>query len=306
MRKCTKLLILFLCFFCVRGYAENIAFISNAKIPTFTEAVDTAKKYLLTSGYGITADIYDYKDPEFLNKLKAKKYDVICPVGTNATRKVKNAITDTPIVFTMILGAVKSKIISNLGPSGQNITGASLDIAAKPQLELFKRIAPSIKKVGVMYSPGSAAMIADAKKIASSLGIEIVAVEVAVSTQVPKTLRTLVGKIDSLWIMTDSKVCTKDTLPLILNFTLKNKIPAIGFTPYLVKAGALVSYTYDYKDVGKQTGELIGKVLDGKDAGKIAIASPRKVGYVLNLKTAKFLGITIPSGLIRGADETFK
>ena len=148
-------------------------------------------------------------------------------------------------------------------------------------------------------------MVDEGSAAQGDLGLTLVTKKVEASTDIPSAVHTI-SAIDALWIVPDVRVCTKDTLPIILNFAAEKKIPILGFADYLVKAGALAAYTYDYADIGAQTGEVILKIINGDNAGSIAITGPRKVGYVINTKTLKYLGIDVSSSVIKSAEQTFE
>jgi len=286
-------------------WAEDVAIVIGSDISTFNTAADGIKDVLSKGGY-TKIDFYDAsKDSNFLAKIQAKKYMAICALGTSPFRKVKDSIKDTPIVFSMVLDPVESGVISTLDPSGDNFTGVSLDVSADVQLELIHRILSSCKTVGIIYSDKSNRLLSDAKKVQNVYGVTIEAIKVASSTEVPNALRTL-PNVDLLWILPDVRVCTKDSMPFILNYATEKKLPVFAFAEYLVKAGALLGYTYDYFDVGRQTGEVLVKIFNGTSAGSIPVSGPRKVGYAINTKTIKFLGISLPSSAVADAEQKFE
>jgi putative ABC transport system substrate-binding protein len=237
--------------------------------------------------------------------VQTKKYKAICVLGTNPFKKIKDTVKNTPLIFSMVLNVVENGLASGSGASGQNFTGVSLDMPVKIQLELFKKIVPKIKNVGVLYTQKSVAIVNEALEIQNDLGLTLFPKKIETSTDVPNAIHSI-GAIDALWIVPDVRVCTKDTLPLILNFAAENKLPILGYADYLVKAGALVAYTYDYADIGIQTGEVILKVLNGENPGAVAITGPRKVGYVINVKTLKYFGMDVSSSVLRGAEQLYE
>ena len=282
--------------------AEDVALVVGSDLVSFAAVVKNIKDYLELNGHTSIDVIEASKDPDYVSRVQAKKYKVICVLGTNPFKKIKDAVKDTPLVFSMVLNLVENGVVSGTSASDRNFTGVSLDVPVKIQLELFKKIAPKIKNVGVLYTQKNVEMIDDAKALQDIPGLTLVPKEVRTSTDVPNAVRTI-GSIDALWIVPDARVCTKDTLPIILNFAAEKKLPVLGYADYLVKAGALAAYTYDYADIGIQTGELVLKVMNGANVGTLAVTGPRKVGYMINTKTLKYLGIDLPAPVLNAAEQ---
>lgn len=293
------------CAFVFPAYSEDIALVVGSDITSFATVEKSVKDYLAQKGQASVDILEVAKTPDFVAKVQEKKYKVICVLGSNPFKKIKDKVKDTPLVFSMVLNPVESGVVSSMGASGQNFTGVSLDVPAKIQLELFKKITPGIKNIGVFYSVKSEMMVNDSIPLQGEFDVKLVLQKIAVSTDVPGALRSI-GPIDALWVVPDTVVCTKDTLPLILNFASEKKVPVLVFADYLVKAGALAAYTYDYVDIGIQTGELVLKVINGENPGTIPIAMPRKVGYVINTKTAKYLEAGVSSAVLNAAEHLFE
>jgi len=286
--------------------ATDIALVTTSKISAFDIALDGFNETLRNGGYNVNLTTYNMAQNDLVAQLMSKKCDLVLAMGTDAAIKIKDKITRSPIVFSMILNPVQSKITETMGPSGSNITGASLDIPARIQLDLIKKVLPQAVNVGVIYSSKTADLIQEAKIAEKQMGLSLISFKVESDTEVPQAFKKLVGRVDVIWLVPDTTVCTQDSLPYMLNTSIESKLPIMGFAPYLCKAGALMSYTYDYKDIGRQTGELAIKILSGESVGDLPVEIPRKVNYVFNLKTANYLGLQIPSQMIKDAVEVFQ
>jgi putative tryptophan/tyrosine transport system substrate-binding protein len=293
-----------LCVIVFPARAEEVALVVGSDIASFAAAAKNIKDYLELNGHTAIDVIETSRDSDYVSRVQAKKYKVICVLGTNPFKKIKDTVKDTPLVFSMVLNLAENGLSSG-ADSGQNFTGVSLDVPVKVQFEIFKKIVPRIQNVGVLYTRNSADIIHEAQAIQSDFGVTLIAKKVESSTDVPNAIHTI-GSIDALWIVPDVRVCTKDTLPLILSFAAENKLPILGYADYLVKAGALAAYTYDYADIGIQTGEVVLKVLNSQNAGAIAVTGPRKVGYMINAKTLKYFGIDVSSSVLKGADQLYE
>ena len=283
----------------------DVALVVGSDITSFATAEKGVKNYLAHNGQP-DIDVFEVaKDSDYLAKVRAKKYKVICVLGSNPFKKIRDVVKDTPLVFSMVLNPVESGVVPSLAPSGRNFTGFSLDVPSNIQLELLKRIVPDIKNVGVFYTVKSETVVDAGITAQDGLGLTLIAKKVSAATDIPEALRSI-GPVDALWVVPDTAVCTKDTLPLFLNFASEKKIPALVFADFLVKAGALAAYTYDYADIGAQTGEIVLRVINGENAGTISVVAPRKTGYIINTKTAKSLGLNISSSVLRSAEQLFE
>jgi len=313
MKRCSCLLVfvftvLMLSGQCPRAQAAvKVAVIVDRQVKMVDSAVTGFKDALADGGYkeGQDAAYENYDAGQDISGLQSSKYDIVCAVGTSAVKKAKDRIKDKPLIFTMVLNPVRSDVVRLMSGSGTNITGASLDMPVDVQLKLLKRILPSAIRVGVLYGPRLARLIGEARNLQDELNIKIVPVSVYNSTEVPANLKDLSSGIDVLWLVPDGNVCTRESLSYILSFCMQRKLPVMGFAPNIVKAGALFSYSYDFRDIGRQAGELALKVIAGENPGTIPISVPRKAGYVLNSNTAEYLGIQFPSDIKKGAEETY-
>lgn len=298
----------FLCLSISKSFAQtiSIAIINRTDVPIYNLALKGFKDALNRNGYRegeeIGYDIYSFDKENLPALLKSKNHKLIYTIGTESTKLVKERVTDIPVVFSMVLKVTEVNSVTGTGFSGTNMTGVSLDISIRQQLEILKKIMPKMVRIGIIYNPNNSyPAVEEAKQLQEEFKVNIKTGKVNVPTEVPKILNEMGGTIDLLWLIPDVAVCTKDTLPYIINYSLNNRIPVMAFAESLVKAGALFSYVYDCEDVGRQAGELAIRILRGESPGNVAIDSPRKIGYVLNLKTAAHLGIRIPPAVVRGA-----
>lgn len=291
------------------GEKIAVAVVKSADLDIYSAALDGFNEIMKDNKINISFVNYNIKENEddgvnILKEIKTKKPALVLTFGSATTKLVSDTIKDIPMVFSVVLNPVEAKIVQTMGPSGTNLTGVSLDIPLKQQLELLKKILPQAVKVGVFYDPkNSRDIIEEATKLQTELNIQIIAVKINVATEVPRAIKEIGDKIDVFWLIPDVSVYTKDSLPFILQSCLDNKIPVMGFAEYLVRAGALFSYMYDYRDMGRQTGEIAARILAGEAAGGIPVAVPRRVNYILNLKVAAALEVKIPSKALKEATK---
>lgn len=188
-----------------------------------------------------------------------------------------------------------------------NATGVLLEFPLETQLEWIRRFVPKSQAIGVLYNPAeNREQIERAKKVAGRLGMRLIPREVHRPQDLPDALQSLAREADMLWAVTDKTVLSRQTAQAILLFSFRNRMPFSGLSASWVKAGALYALDRDYEDLGAQCAEMAIKILNGRRAGSIPPARPRKVVYVLNLKTAEHLKLSLPRELVDGAAQVFR
>jgi len=166
------------------------------------------------------------------------------------------------------------------------------------QFEKIHEALPDAQRFGVLYNPGLTGNIIDeARIVAEELQLELVPVAVEAEEQVADKLADLDGKIDLLWSVADPTVFTPQSVRYILLNTLRSRIPLIGLSPSYVRAGALLSLSCDYRDVGRQAGEQAIQILLGSKPHQVPMTYPRTVSTYLNLNTEKTLNLKITEGV---------
>jgi putative ABC transport system substrate-binding protein len=202
----------------------------------------------------------------------------------------------------MVLNPLASGFVRSMNSSGNNLTGASLDIPIRAQFEALRSVLPSVRKVGVLYNPQETeSVVQQARETAREMGLELVAVAVDSEEKVPEALGALGKSVDALWSVADSTIFSSGSMQFILLHTLRNKIPFMGLSPSFVKAGALLALDADYQEVGAQCGALAVKILAGEAPTALPVATPQKATLHVNLKTAEVIGLKIPADRLKGA-----
>lgn len=163
-----------------------------------------------------------------------------------------------------------------------------------------------MKRIGVLYDPEKTAnLVEEARLQAKALGFEVIARQVRAERDVPATLRALMPEIAALWLIPDSTVLTEESLRFVMGTALDSNVPVIGFSTELVRSGALVGFSVNYDDVGRQASVLAKKILIEQYRPFSMTFPPDRLRLAVNLKTAKFLGITIPENVVSRADELY-
>jgi putative ABC transport system substrate-binding protein len=241
-----------------------------------------------------------------LNKIKKSNHRLIITVGSFATEEVVREIKDKPVIFSAVLNPVTSGFVESMSHPGGNATGASLDIPPDIQYKYFKRVIKDLKKIGVLYTDETANLIPPAKAVASSVGLELIAVKINSEKDIPEALDHLNQTTDGIWSVADPKIFSpRSTRYIVLN-ALRNGKPFMGFSRNLVASGALFALDFDYKDIGRQTGKIAIEVLSGRPPASISVAVPGIIWFHYNEKTAQHINISIPEDLVAIAKEVYR
>ncbi len=233
-------------------------------------------------------------------KIHAAGASLVLAVGLKAAQLARQEISDIPVIFCMVLDPLKHDL------KAPNMSGVLLEVPMDRQLSTFRLVLPKAKRLGVLYDPDkTAAFVDDARRRTKGIGLELVTKTVSSEKEVPAALRSLLPQIDALWVIPDSTVLTEDSLRFLLSTTLEAAIPVLGFSPDLVKSGALIGLSVHYDDLGRQAGSLARTILSTQVGPSLGIAQPDRLRLSLNLKTARFLGVTIPADFVSRADELY-
>jgi len=291
---------------CVNDHAEGaeyrVAVIMGLDETAFEGTLSGFQEELKKQGIKIYYDIYRIKgDPEkareAILRIKTSQANLILCLGSLAADAAAKEITNIPILATLCLrlDAIKK---------APNATGISLEIPLETQFKWVQRIAKDTKTVGVIYSNDeNHKKVEAAARVASGMGMKLEAQEVSTPQDVTQALEKLSKKADILWTIADNLLSNPQIVKGIMLFSFKNKLPVIGLSLEWVKAGALYSLDWDYKDLGEQCGELAQKILGGASPSSLPPASPRKLTYSLNLNTAGQMKLNIAEELRHGAHK---
>ena len=229
---------------------------------------------------------------------------VLVAIGTTMAQACASAaIRDkTPVVFSSVTDPVGAKLVKNLEKPGANVTGASNATSSQDQLEMFLTLVPNLKKLGVIMNPGEANsrhLYERMEKIAESKGIVLVQGIATKTSEVAQAARSLVGEVDALFVDNDNTALA--AFSSIVNVSQQYKIPLFVSDADIVGEGALAALGPDQYTLGRQTGEIIARLLKDEAPGQIPVAFPKDVYLVINKKVAKKIGIELPQKVIKEA-----
>ncbi|MDP2960742.1 MAG: ABC transporter substrate-binding protein [candidate division Zixibacteria bacterium] len=292
-----------------QGATLTIQVIKSGELKAYEEAYSGFQKVLRENLKEVQFQEYVLKSKSDENEKILKQIDrtaLILTLGTEATKFASNRIKDRPIIFCMVLDPVGSGLVESLAPSGNNLSGSSLYIPVKMQLEKFKLLVPNLKNLGVLYTSETEGKVKKAEVVAKSLGINLVSVKITSEREIPQSLEYLKEQTQGLWSVPDGTIFSPSSTEQLLLFTLRNGIPFMGLSSVYVRAGALFALDCDYEDRGKQAGEIALLVLSGKPPSEISIARPRKTYLFLNQRTADRIGLMISESLLTIAEEIIR
>jgi putative ABC transport system substrate-binding protein len=243
-------------------------------------------------------------------ELVALQPHVIVTQGSPATRAVKSATATIPIVMVNTTDPVGQGFIASLSRPGGNVTG-SADFAGElstKRLELLKEAVPTLSRVAVLFDPAHPAHAVEVRTTghaAHTLGVRLELAEATVSEDfVPAFAKILRSQADAVLVL--EGFANAENRSRIVEFARTNRLPimsgAIGFT----LAGGLISYTPDVLDMYRRAGGYVDRILRGAKPSDLPVEQPTKLLLVINLKTAKALGLTIPQSLLLLADQVLE
>jgi putative tryptophan/tyrosine transport system substrate-binding protein len=246
---------------------------------------------------------------EFADEFVRRKVDIIVTASTSAVAAAKNATTTIPIVFAAAGDPVGTRLVASLARPGGNVTGLSnqqTDLAGK-RLEQLHKVVPGLQRIAVMgnvHGLNVALEMNEVQSVGPKLGIEITRLEITKKDDIAPGLEALKGRVDGLYVCTDPLLTTYRGL--INTIAVNEKLPTIYAFREYVLAGGLMSYGPNFPDLFRRAGDYVDKVLRGAKPADIPIEQPVKFDLIINLKTAKALGLTIPETFMMRANEVIE
>jgi putative tryptophan/tyrosine transport system substrate-binding protein len=240
--------------------------------------------------------------------LVQQKPDAIVTYGS-AVPAFKQATTSIPIVFAIAVDPLGIGLVDNLSHPGGNVTGLSIqqnDTTGK-RLELLHDIVPGLRRLAVMFDGGYRASVEENGQVAAmarTLGFEVAAHEIRRAEDIAPVFDALKGQADAVYVIQNALIGT-NRRPIVM-LALRAQVPTIFTGAEFVRAGGLVSYGPSYPVLFRRAAEYVDKILRGTKPGDLPVEQPTKFDLVVNLKTAKALGLTIPHNLLVLADEVIE
>jgi len=245
---------------------------------------------------------------EIAAEFVQRRVDAIVTSGTGIVLAAKQATSVIPIVF--VAGdPVGTGLVTSLARPRGNVTGLSIqqtDLAAK-RLELLREVVPSLRRLAILANVGGPAVVLDMREVqatARTLGLEVITSEIQRGEDIVPAFEALNGRADALYVCTDPLVFTN--LVRINILAAAARVPTMHGRREYVEAGGLMSYGANNADLFRRAADYVDKILRGAKPGDIPVEQPRKFDLVINLTTAKALGLTIPESFLLRADEVIE
>ena len=256
-------------------------------------------------GMGDAANIRKYAA-----ELTALVPDVILASGTAALAPLLQATRTVPIVFVNVADPVGAGLVESLARPGGNATGfmqSEYGLSGK-WLELLKQIAPDVTRAAVLRDPTLTVGIgqfAAIQSVAPSVGVEVSAMSVRDAAEIERAVTAFARAPSGGLIVTSSALAVRHR-ELIIALAARHKLPTVYYRRYFVTTGGLISYGYDLVDQYRQAAGYVDRILKGEKPADLPVQAPTKYELVINLKTAKALGLTIPPSVLARADEVIE
>jgi putative tryptophan/tyrosine transport system substrate-binding protein len=247
---------------------------------------------------------------ELVTDLVRQRVDVLLTTVTQDTLVAQKVTAEIPIVMVAVGDPVATGFVGSLARPGGNITGLSQmtpDLSGK-RLELLKEIVPKLSSVAMLFNPDDQLSILDAREArlsAQRLGIEVQALEVRTVADLAKVLGDAAALGVGGLVILPAPVLFENLKP-IADFAVQNRLPSTFHLREFPTAGGLVSYGVDRSDLFRRAATYVDKILKGASPATLPIEQPTKFELVINLKTAKSLGLTMPANLLGIADEVIE
>lgn len=244
------------------------------------------------------------------DELVRLKVDVIFTMNTPAALAAKRATTTIPIVITRVTDPVKSGLVASISRPGGNITGLSFipESLSGKRLELLKEALPAVRRVGALWTaenPGAAVVVAAMEPASAQLGLQLLRIPVRGPSELPGAVEAAMRNGAGALIVVDDAFVTRHRAQLV-NLAAKHSLPVFSLFEPVAEAGGLLAYGPSTSDMYRRAAYYVDRILRGEKPGDLPIEQPTRFYLVINLKTAKALGLTIPDSLRLRADRVIQ
>jgi putative ABC transport system substrate-binding protein len=248
--------------------------------------------------------------PALAADLVRLKVDVIVAVGGRASQDAQQATRTIPIVMSVTIDPLGTGLVASLARPGGNVTGLSLmasEVVGK-QLELLKEVVPKVSRVALLWNPanpGSAPQLREAEASARVLGVRLQTLEARVPQEIDSAFAAMTKeRAGALVVLTDAIFMNQRRQ--IAELAAAGRLPAVYGVREHAEAGGLIVYSANFLDLERRAAIYVDKILKGAKPADLPVEQSTKFELVINLKTAKTLGLTIPRSLLQRADEVIQ
>jgi putative ABC transport system substrate-binding protein len=247
---------------------------------------------------------------EFVTDLGARHVDVIVATGDVESLAAKGGLPTTPVVMMLVQDPIHTGLVASLARPGGNVTGLTTQAPElySKRLELLKEALPAVGRAGVLFNPTSASSVAAMKEMDSAariLALQLRRLELRDAPSLDHAFATIGrDRLQALVVVTDG--VTFNQRVRITDLAVKHHVPTMCEVREFVVTGCLVAYGPSYSDLARRAAVYVDKILKGAKPADLPVEQPTKFELIINLKTAKALGLTIPQSLLLRADEVIQ
>jgi putative tryptophan/tyrosine transport system substrate-binding protein len=296
----------------------RIGYLNDSSLGTFEKLrADAFRQGLRELGYEEGKNIVidwryaEGKQARAAAELMRQNVDIIVTAGGGATRVAKNLTSTIPIIMTQDSDPVANGFVASLARPAGNITGLSRvapELSGK-QVELMKEIVPKLSRLAVFggsTQPASAQALRDIELAAGVVGVKLQALDVQGAKDIERAFHAATKERADAGIMLLSGPILNPNRPRILELAAKNRLPVIYRNRVDVEAGGLISYGVHLPDLDRRAATYVDKILKGAKPADLPVEQPTKFEFVINLKTAKQIGLAIPANVLARADKVIR
>lgn len=240
-------------------------------------------------------------------RFKQNKVDLVLAIATPSAQTAANILKEVPVLITAVTDPVEAGIVQSLEKPGANITGTTDINPVAKQLELIKSFLPELKNIGILYNPGeinSTVQVKLAQEKADKMGVKLREATVNNSSEVSLAVSSLVDNVDAIYVPTDNIIVS--AMPTVLQIAHNRNVPVFASENNSVEQGAVATLGIDYYQLGKQTGAMAARILNGSNPTDMAVESSKELKLYINKKSAAQIKLRIPEDLLESADTIFK
>jgi putative ABC transport system substrate-binding protein len=240
-------------------------------------------------------------------RFNQNKVDLVLAIATPSAQTAANVLKNTPVLITAVTDPVEAGIVKSMEKPGANITGTTDMNPVAKQLELIRNFLPEVKDIGILYNPGevnSTVQVKLAKEKAKEMEVNLEEATVSNSSEVSLAVSSLVDNVDAIYVPTDNIIVS--AMPTVLQRAHNRQVPVFASENNSVEQGAVATLGIDYYQLGRQTGSMAARILNGSDPAKMPVESSKELKLYINQKSAEEIGLEIPAELLESADTIFK
>lgn len=281
--------------------------------PALDAVRDGTRDELKAAGYEVGKNLkWEYQSAQgnagtagqITRKFVGENPDVIVAIATPSAQSLVAATKTIPIVYSAVADPIAAQLVKDWKPSGTNVTGLSHMLDLNKQIEIMKKVVPNVKKVGIVYNPGevnSTVVVKQLKGLLEQQGITLIDVAAPRTVDVAPAAKSLIGKVDMIYSTTDNNVVsTYESLVKVCNDA---KIPLVASDTDSVKRGAIAAYGVNFYDLGRETGKVVVRILQGEKPGNIASAASKNLELFINPAAAQKQGVALSPDFLKQANK---